>query len=270
LALKLADYVVTEAGFGADLGAEKFFDIKCRKAGLTPSAAVIVATVKALKFHGGVKLGALDAENVPAVTQGLANLTRHIENLAKFGVPSLVAINNFQSDTPAEIETIVQACAAIGVKAILCRHWAQGGAGAEALARAVVETAEGRQTPFRLLYRDDMPLLSKIETIAREIYRAGAVAPSEQASQQLALLQTMGFGDLPVCIAKTQYSNSSDPGLLGAPTGHTLQVRDVRLSAGAEFVVAICGQIVTMPGLPRKPAAEAIRLDIDGRIVGLS
>jgi formate--tetrahydrofolate ligase len=270
LALKLADYVVTEAGFGADLGAEKFFDIKCRKSGLKPHVAVIVASLRALKFHGGVKLAALETENVEAVAQGLCNLTRHIENIAKFGVPTLVAINNFESDTDAEIQTVVQACAAIGVKAILCRHWAQGGAGALPLAQAVVEAVDGRETRFDLLYPDDMPLLSKIETIAREIYRAGDVAPSAQALDQLAALQAMGFGDLPVCIAKTQYSNSSDASLLGAPTGHTLQVREVRLSAGAEFVVAICGQIVTMPGLPRAPAAETIRLDLDGKIVGLS
>jgi formate--tetrahydrofolate ligase len=270
LALKLADYVVTEAGFGADLGAEKFFDIKCRKAGLTPAVAVIVATVRALKFHGGVKLAALNTEDIEAVTRGIANLVRHIENLGKFGVPAIVAINNFASDTDAEIQTVVRACAAIGVKAVLCRHWAEGSAGAVDLARAVVDAAEARPMPFRLLYPDEMPLLSKIETIAREIYRADDVAPSALALDQLAQLQTMGFGGLPVCIAKTQYSNSSDPSLLGAPIGHTLHVREVRLSAGAEFVVAICGQIVTMPGLPRKPAAETIRLEPDGRIVGLS
>jgi formate--tetrahydrofolate ligase len=231
---------------------------------------VIVATVRALKFHGGVKLAALNTEDIEAVTRGIANLVRHIENLGKFGVPAIVAINNFASDTDAEIQTVVRACAAIGVKAVLCRHWAEGSAGAVDLARAVVDAAEARPMPFRLLYPDEMPLLSKIETIAREIYRADDVAPSALALDQLAQLQTMGFGGLPVCIAKTQYSNSSDPSLLGAPIGHTLHVREVRLSAGAEFVVAICGQIVTMPGLPRKPAAETIRLEPDGRIVGLS
>jgi formate--tetrahydrofolate ligase len=270
LALKLGDFVVTEAGFGADLGAEKFFNIKCRKAGLTPDMAVIVATVRALKFHGGVGTSALRDENVEAVARGAANLIRHIENLAKFGVPSVVAINQFERDTDAETEQIVKACAALGVQAVICRHWAEGGAGAVDLARAVVEVAERpREAPFRLLYPDDMPLMSKIETIAHEIYRAQDVALSKVASDQLAALQVMGFGNLPVCIAKTQYSNSSDPTLLGAPTGHTLHVREVRLSAGAEFVVAVCGRIFTMPGLPRVPSAETIGLDINGRIVGL-
>jgi len=269
LALKLADYVVTEAGFGADLGAEKFFNIKCRKAGLKPDAVVIVSTVRALKFHGGVAPEALGVEDVAAVARGMANLERHIENLAKFGARALVAINAFSSDTDAEIQAIVKACAALGVKAIPCRHWAQGGAGALALAEAVVEAAEG-ESRFRLLYPDDMPLLGKIETIAGEIYRAADVALSAAASDQLAELQALGFGHLPVCIAKTQYSNSTNPGLLGAPSGHTLHVREVRLSAGAEFVVVICGQIMTMPGLPRTPAAEVIQLDAGGGVVGLS
>jgi formate--tetrahydrofolate ligase len=270
LALKLADYVVTEAGFGADLGAEKFFDIKCRKSGLSPDLAVIVATVRALKFHGGVGLKALDAPNVEAVAAGMANLARHIENVAKFGVPAIVAINNFHTDTEAEIDAIVSASAVLGVKAVLCRHWAEGSAGAERLAHEVVQAVEAGAARFRLLYPDDLPLLEKIQTVAREIYHAGEVAPSDRALDQLADLQRLGFGDLPVCIAKTQYSNSSDPALYGAPTGHSLQVREVRLSAGAEFVVAICGQIMTMPGLPRVPAAEHIGVDSDGAIIGLS
>jgi formate--tetrahydrofolate ligase len=270
LALKLADYVVTEAGFGADLGAEKFFDIKCRKAGLSPDLAVVVATVRALKFHGGVARNRLGRENVAAVTRGMANLERHIENIRKFGVPPIVAINHFTADTPAEQEAIVQGCAALGVQAIVCRHWAQGGAGAEALAHAVVAAIGKGEADFHTLYPDDMPLLRKIETIAFQIYRAGEVVASKPAADRLAELEAQGFGHLPICIAKTQYSNSTDPALYGAPTGHVLPVREVRLSAGAEFVVAICGEIMTMPGLPRRPAAETITVAADGRILGLS
>jgi formate--tetrahydrofolate ligase len=270
LALKLGDYVVTEAGFGADLGAEKFFDIKCRKADLFPDLAVIVATVRALKFHGGVRRSRLGREDVAAVTRGMANLERHIENIRKFGVPPIVAINHFTADTAAEQEAVIAGCAALGVKAILCRHWAEGGAGAEDLARAVVAAIDKGEANFHTLYPDDMPLLKKIETIAFQIYRAGEVVASKLAADRLAELEAQGFGHLPVCIAKTQYSNSTDPALHGAPTGHVLPVREVRLSAGAEFVVAICGEIMTMPGLPRRPSAETIDVTLDGRIVGLS
>ena len=270
LGLKVADYVVTEAGFGADLGAEKFFDIKCRKAGLKPDAAVIVATVRALKFHGGVARKDLGPENVAAVTAGMANLNRHIENIRKFGVPPVVAVNHFTADTDAEIKAVMDGCAKLGVKAVLCKHWAQGSAGAEELAHAVVAIIDEGKADFHPIYPDDMPLLKKIETIATEIYRAGSVAPSKAASDRLAELEKMGFGHLPVCIAKTQYSNSTDPDLYGAPTGHVLPVREVRLSAGAEFVVAICGDIMTMPGLPRVPSAENIVVTEDGLIVGLS
>jgi formate--tetrahydrofolate ligase len=270
LGLKLADYVVTEAGFGADLGAEKFFDIKCRKAGLTPSVAVVVATVRALKFHGGIPKKELGPENVEAVVRGMANLERHIENLKKFGVPPVVAINNFHSDTAAEHQAILDGCKKLGVDAVVCSHWAQGGAGAEELAKIVVATAEKGEAKFKTLYPDEMPLLKKIETIAFEIYRAGEVVPSKAAADKLAEFEKMGFGHLPVCIAKTQYSNSTDPELYGAPTGHVMPVREVRLSAGAEFVVAICGEIMTMPGLPKVPSAENIVVTEDGKIVGLS
>ena len=270
LGLKLADYVVTEAGFGADLGAEKFFDIKCRKASLAPDLAVLVATIRALKYHGGVKRGRLGRENVEAVKRGVANLQRHIENIRKFGVPPIVAINHFSADTDAEADAVIEACAAMGVQAILCRHWAEGGAGAEALARAVIAAIDQSEANFHTLYPDDMPLLQKIETIAFQIYRAGEVTASKQVVDRLAELEAQGFGHLPVCIAKTQYSNSTDPSLIGAPTGHVLPVREVRLSAGAEFIVAICGDIMTMPGLPRHPAAETITVADDGRILGLS
>jgi formate--tetrahydrofolate ligase len=270
LGLKLADYVVTEAGFGADLGAEKFFDIKCRKAGLSPALAVIVATVRALKFHGGVPRRELGAENVDAVVKGLANLERHIENIRKFGVPAAVAINHFASDTAAEHAAIVEGCAKLGVRAVICRHFAEGGAGAEELADAVIAAIDESAANFHTLYPDAMKPLQKIETIAFQIYHAGEVVPSKQAADRLAELEKLGFGHLPVCIAKTQYSNSADPELYGAPTGHVLPVREVRLCAGAEFIVAICGEIMTMPGLPRQPSAEAIKVDEHGRIIGLS
>ena len=270
LGLKVADYVVTEAGFGADLGAEKFFDIKCRKAGLSPDLAVIVATVRALKFHGGVARKDLGPENVAAVTAGMANLERHIENIRKFGVPPVVAVNHFTADSEAEIAAIMDGCKALGVKAVLCKHWAQGSAGAEELAKVVVAAIDEGKANFHTLYPDDMPLLKKIETIAFQIYHAGEVVPSKAAADRLAELEKMGFGHLPVCIAKTQYSNSTDPELYGAPTGHVLPVREVRLSAGAEFVVAICGEIMTMPGLPRVPSAENIVVNADGMIIGLS
>ncbi|WP_417808377.1 formate--tetrahydrofolate ligase [Thioclava sp.] len=267
-ALKLADYVVTEAGFGADLGAEKFFDIKCRKAGLTPSAAVLVATVRALKMNGGVAKSDLGAENVAAVQKGCANLDRHIANTKAFGVPVVVAINHFTSDTEAEIEAIRQAARAQGVEAVLCTHWADGGAGTLELAQKVAELCEGPSS-FAPLYPDEMGLFDKIDTIARRIYHAGEVIADKTIRAQLRDYEAAGYGDLPICMAKTQYSFSSDPQLLGAPEGHTLPIREVRLSAGAGFVVVICGEIMTMPGLPRHPAAEKIGLDETGQIAGL-
>jgi formate--tetrahydrofolate ligase len=268
-ALKLADYVVTEAGFGADLGAEKFFDIKCRKAGLTPAAAVIVATIRALKMHGGVAKADLRAENLDALTSGFANLRRHVENLGKFGVPVVVAINRFSADTPAEIERVQALCSDIGVPCCMADHWAQGGAGAAELARTVVATIEAKPSEFKPLYPAELGLLAKLETIAREIYRADGVSASSSVRSRLKEMEAAGFGHLPVCVAKTQYSFSTDPTSVGAPTGYDLPVRDVRLSAGAEFVVAICGDIMTMPGLPKKPAAAEIGLTPEGRITGL-
>ncbi|SDG32764.1 formate--tetrahydrofolate ligase [Bosea robiniae] len=269
-ALKLADYVVTEAGFGADLGAEKFFDIKCRKAGLKPAAAVVVATVRALKMHGGLAKDALGREDLKALEAGLSNLTRHVNNLRKFGVPPIVAINNFTSDTAAEHELIRNYCRNhLGVEAVICRHWAEGGAGTEELARKVAALADEGEADFAPLYPDAMPLRQKLETIAREIYGAGGVAIDAKLQARFAELEDAGFGDLPVCVAKTQYSFSADPTLRGAPSGHTVPLRELRLSAGAGFVVAICGDIMTMPGLPREPAAERIHIDTQGRIEGL-
>jgi len=269
LGLKLADVVVTEAGFGADLGGEKFLDIKCRSAGLRPSCAVVVATVRALKMHGGVPRNALGAENVEAVRRGIANLARHVENMGKFGLPVVVAVNHFTTDTAAEFDAIHEAMAALGVEAISCTHWANGGAGAEDLARAVMQRIDAGTADYRPLYPLDIPLADKIRTIAREIYRASDIALPDAVAKKLAAFEAAGFGDVPVCIAKTQYSFSADPTVLGAPTGHVLPVREVRLSAGAGFVVAICGDIMTMPGLPRVPAAEAIHLDAAGEIEGL-
>ena len=268
-ALKLADYVVTEAGFGADLGAEKFFDIKCRKAGLKPKAVVLVATVRALKMNGGVAREDLGTEDVAAVTEGCANLGRHLENLAKFGVPAVVAINHFTADTEAEIDAVKAYVARLGRKAIVCRHWAEGGAGAEDLAAKVVKLVEGDSADFQPIYPDAMPLFEKIETIAREIYRADGVTADKAVRDQLNAWEAAGFGHLPVCMAKTQYSFTTDPDRRGAPDGHMIPVRDVRLAAGAGFIVVICGQIMTMPGLPRAPAAENIGLDGDGNVVGL-
>ncbi len=268
-ALKMADYVVTEAGFGADLGAEKFFDIKCRKAGLKPDAVVLVATVRALKMNGGVAKADLAAENVEAVREGCANLGRHIENLATFGVPVLVGLNHFVTDTDAELQTVIEYCAARGTPAEINRHWADGGAGIEAAARKVVEMCEAGTPSLNLPYSDDMPLFEKIEAVARKIYRADGVSADRKVHAQLSEWEAAGYGALPVCIAKTQYSFSADPSLLGAPSGFTLPVREVRLSAGAGFVVAICGDIMTMPGLPRTPAAETIRFDENGRVDGL-
>ena len=268
-ALKLCDYVVTEAGFGADLGAEKFFDIKCRKAGLSPSTAVIVATVRALKMHGGVAKDDLKAENVEAVTRGCANLVRHIENIGKFGVPAVVAINRFVTDTEAEVQAVMAAAERVGTKAFLCTHWADGGRGAEALARHVVEVADSGVAKFKPLYPDDMPLRDKVKTIATEIYRASDIACDPSVETQFKDLQAAGYGHLPVCMAKTQYSFSTDPNKRGAPTGHIVPVRELRLSAGAEFVVVITGDIMTMPGLPKVPSSEAIRLNDKGQIEGL-
>ena len=268
-ALKLGDYVVTEAGFGADLGAEKFFDIKCRKAGLKPSAAVIVATVRAMKMNGGVAKADLGAENVAAVEKGCPNLGRHIGNVKSFGVPVVVAINHFFSDTEAEIAAVKAYVAAQGAEAILCKHWALGSAGIEELAHKVVQMAESGAANFAPIYPDDMPLFQKIETIAKRIYHADGVIADKSIRDQLKAWEAAGYGHLPICIAKTQYSFTTDPNVRGAPTGHSVPVREVRLSAGAGFVVAICGEIMTMPGLPRVPSAEVIRLNHDGNVEGL-
>ena len=268
-ALKLGDYVVTEAGFGADLGAEKFFDIKCRKGGLRPNVAVIVATVRALKMNGGVAKADLAAENVEAVYRGCANLGRHIANVKSFGVPILVAINHFTGDTGAEIATVMDYVQQHGSEAHVCRHWADGSAGIEPLARRVAALAEGGPSQFDTLYPDEMPLFEKIETIAKRIYRADEVLADTRVRAQLRDWERAGYGNLPICMAKTQYSFSTDPNLRGAPKGFGLPVREVRLSAGAGFIVAICGEIMTMPGLPQRPAAEAIRLDEAGLIEGL-
>jgi formate--tetrahydrofolate ligase len=269
-ALALGEIVVTEAGFGADLGAEKFFDIKCRSAGLTPCAAVIVATVRSLKMHGGVARGDLRGENVAALEAGFANLARHIANVRGFGLPVVVAVNAFDSDTPAEVERMRALCEAQGTRAILCRHWAEGGAGAVELAEAVAAMADAGEAKFTPLYAAEVPLKAKIETIARRIYGAGRVSYEAAATTRLARWQKQGFGELPICMAKTPYSFSTDMRLTGAPSGHDLHVREVRLSAGAGFVVAICGEILTMPGLPKRPAAEGIGVDGEGRVVGLS
>lgn len=268
-ALKIADYVVTEAGFGADLGAEKFFDIKCRKAGLKPSAAVIVATVRALKMHGGVAKADLSTPNAEAVRKGGANLARHLENISKFGVPAIVAINNFYTDTPEEVEVIKEIAAAAGAEAVLCTHWANGSAGTEELAHKVVALAEGGKANFAPIYPDDMPLLGKIETIAKTIYRASGIAPDSSVVSKLKGWEADGFGHLPVCMAKTQYSFATDPTKLGAPVDHIVPIRDVILSAGAEFIVAVCGDIMRMPGLPKVPSADFIKLDENGLIQGL-
>ena len=269
MGLGLADVVVTEAGFGADLGAEKFLDIKCRLAGLNPAACVIVATVRALKMHGGVAKADLGREDVAAVERGVANLARHVENMHKFGLPVVVALNRFNSDTPAEIAAVQAAMARLDTQAILCTHWSDGAAGAAELARAVQARIAAGAARFQPLYPDAMTLAEKLRTIAREVYRAKDVAIPAAAAQKLARWEAEGFGHLPVCVAKTQYSFSADPTALGAPVDHTLPVRDVRLSAGAGFVVAVCGEIMTMPGLPRRPAAETIGLDAEGRIEGL-
>ncbi len=269
LGLKLADIVVTEAGFGADLGGEKFLDIKSRIAGLKPACAVVVATARALKMHGGVARSALGAEDPAAVARGVSNLLQHVENMQRFGLPVVVALNRFTSDTNAEIAVVRSALADIGVDMALCTHWSDGAAGAAELARAVIDLIDAGAARFAPIYPDELPLLEKIRTIATTIYRATDIDVAPIAARKLRAYTAAGFGHLPICMAKTQYSFSADPSLLGAPTGHIIPIRDVRLSAGAGFVVAICGDIMTMPGLPRVPAAESITLDGNGEVVGL-
>ncbi len=268
--LKLADYVITEAGFGADLGAEKFFDIKCRKSGLRPDAVVIVATIRALKFHGGAELAELNKENLDALDKGFANLERHVTNIKNvFGLSCVVSINHFTNDTDKEVELLQKKCEALGVSVVVAKHWAEGGKGAEALAHKVVEIIESGKSELQFAYPDNLPLAQKIESVAKKVYGAEGIKLDSKAKTRLDELEKEGHGALPVCIAKTQYSFSSDPTLRGAPSGHTLTVREVRLSAGAGFVVAICGDIMTMPGLPKVPAANKISLDADGKVIGL-
>ena len=267
--LKLSDYVVTEAGFGADLGAEKFLDIKCRKSGIKPDCVVIVATIRALKMHGGLKKNVLKDENINALKKGLVNLERHINNTKKFGLPVAVAINHFITDTDNEVNALVDYCKTLGVKASICTHWSKGGEGAKDLAKTVVEICENSTNTFKFLYQDKLPLFKKIQTIAQEIYHASEVVADTKIREQLKDFEKKGYGKLPICIAKTQYSFSTDPNLKGAPTGHVLPIREVRLSSGAEFIVVICGTIMTMPGLPCIPAAENIKLNQKGEIEGL-
>ena len=269
-AMKLSEYVVTEAGFGADLGAEKFLDIKCRKAGIRPSCVVIVATIRALKMHGGVEKDDLKNENLDALKKGLPNLNRHIENIKKFGLELVVAINHFITDTDKEVQIIRDHCFKLGVKVSLCTHWAHGGDGTKDLANNVVELCKNsNKSNFKYLYSDEIPLLQKIEKIAKEIYRAESIEVEEETKERIRLIEQAGFGKFPVCIAKTQYSFSTDPKLKGAPSSHKLQIREVRLSSGAEFVVVVCGSIMTMPGLPKIPAADNIKLNEKGDIEGL-
>ena len=267
--LKLADYVVTEAGFGADLGAEKFLDIKCRKSNLKPECVVIVATIRALKMHGGVAKDDLKNENVEALKKGLVNLERHIENVKKFGLPVAVAVNHFVADTDNEVKELINACDNMGVKATLCTHWSNGGEGTKELASHVVDLIDQKQANFKFLYDEKTPLLKKVETVAKEIYRANEVVADSKIKDQLKSFEEAGYGNLPICVAKTQYSFSTDPNAKGAPTGHSLPIREVRLSSGAEFIVVICGAIMTMPGLPRVPAADSIKLNEKGEIEGL-
>jgi len=268
-ALKLADYVVTEAGFGADLGAEKFFNIKCRKAGFHPDAVVLVATIRALKMHGGVAKGELGKEDVEALERGLKNLGRHLRNLAQFGVPVVVAVNRFTADTDAEVDVVKKYCETFGVHAVNCTHWADGGAGATDLAAQVVGLADSGAAQFRTLYSDELPLWDKAKRIATKIYGADDIIADQKIRAQFDQFEAAGYGHYPVCMAKTQYSFSTDPNLLGAPSGHVVPIREVRLAAGAEFIVVVCGAIMTMPGLPRVPAANAIRVNAEGRIEGL-
>ncbi len=267
--LKLSDYVVTEAGFGADLGAEKFLDIKCRKSNLKPDCVVLVATIRALKMHGDVSKEDLKNENVNALKKGLVNLERHINNIRKFGLPVTVAINHFVTDSKAEVDAVLSFCTTQGVKASMCTHWSDGGDGATELAQNVIDICEESKNTFKFLYEDDLTLFKKIEKIAQEIYHASEVVADTKVRQQLKDFETKGFGKLPVCIAKTQYSFSTDPNLKGAPTGHVLPIREVRLSSGAEFIVVVCGDIMTMPGLPSVPAANSIKLNDHGEIEGL-
>jgi formate--tetrahydrofolate ligase len=267
--LKLADYVITEAGFGADLGAEKFLNIKCRKSGLKPSCVVIVATIRALKMHGGLAKDKLKNENIEALKKGLVNLERHIENIRKFGLPVAVAVNHFSADTENEVKTLVEFCNKLNVKASLCTHWADGGKGTKDLANHIVELCEKNNAKFKFLYENKAPLFKKIETIAKEIYRASEVVADTKIRDQLKSFEENGYGDLPICIAKTQYSFSTDQSLKGAPSGHVVPIREIRLSSGAEFLVVVCGAIMTMPGLPRVPAADSIKLSKDGEIEGL-
>jgi formate--tetrahydrofolate ligase len=269
-ALKMGDYVVTEAGFGADLGAEKFIDIKCRKSGLIPSAVVVVATVRALKFHGGVAIADLSKENLVALTSGMSNLERHVRNIREvFGLPCVVSINHRTEDTAAEIETIEASMKALGVPVVVAMHWAKGGAGAEALAQQVVELAERHDGKMRFAYPDEMPLWDKMRAVATKIYGASDISASAKVRAEIERLQASGYGYFPVCVAKTQMSFSTDPALKGAPIGHIVNVREVRLAAGAEFVVMVCGDIMTMPGLPKEPAALRIDIDDNGKITGL-
>ena len=267
--LKLSDYVVTEAGFGADLGAEKFLNIKCRKSNLKPDCVVLVATIRALKMHGDVSKEDLKNENVNALKKGLVNLERHINNIRKFGLPVTVAINHFVTDAKAEVDAVLSFCTTQGVKASMCTHWSDGGDGATELAQNVIDICEDNKNTFKFLYEDDLTLFKKIEKIAQEIYHASEVVADTKVRQQLKDFETKGFGKLPVCIAKTQYSFSTDPNLKGAPTGHVLPIREVRLSSGAEFIVVVCGDIMTMPGLPSVPAANSIKLNDHGEIEGL-
>ena len=267
--LKLADYVVTEAGFGADLGAEKFLDIKCRKSGIKPDCVVIVATIRALKMHGGVLKDELKNENVSALKKGLVNLERHINNIRKFGLPVTIAVNHFITDSEKEMKTLLNFCKTQGVKASKCTHWSNGSEGTKELAKNVVTICEDNQDTFKYLYENKLPLFKKIEKIAQEIYHAKEVVADTKVRQQLKDFEEKGYGELPVCIAKTQYSFSTDPNLKGAPTGHVLPVREVRLSSGAEFIVVVCGEIMTMPGLPRVPASDNIKLNKNGEIEGL-
>ncbi len=269
-ALKLSDYVVTEAGFGADLGAEKFLNIKCRKAGIQPNCVVIVATIRALKMHGGVEKEDLKKENLEALKKGLPNLEKHINNVKKFGIELVVAINHFITDTDQEVKLIEEHCSKLGVKVNLCTHWSEGGKGAEGLAKNVVDACKkNNKENFKYLYKDETPILKKVETIAKEIYGANGIEIDDKVKEQVNLIEKSGFDKFPVCIAKTQYSFSTDPKLKGAPSGHTLPIREVRLSSGAGFVVVICGSIMTMPGLPRVPAADSIKLNKKGEIEGL-
>jgi formate--tetrahydrofolate ligase len=268
-ALKLGDYAVTEAGFGADLGAEKFVDIKCRASGLRPSAAVVVATVRALKFHGGVEVADVEREDLAALERGLPNLERHLRNLQGFGLRCVVAINHRAHDTGAEIELLARRVGALGVPVEVARHYAEGAAGAEGLAHAVVKAAADGPAPLRFTYDDDLPLWDKMAAVATRIYGAGGIEADSKVRAQIARLQADGYGRWPVCVAKTQYSFSTDPKLRGAPSGHVVNIREVRLAAGAEFIVMICGDIMTMPGLPKLPAACNIDIDESGRVVGM-